>query len=129
MSVVTLAPTIAKINLRFKQGAGAQLLLTVVDQNHQPIMDPSQAHTRATIKDSSGDLFVWDSAGGMGVGAASIVYSLATQKSILTLKVTGDQTADFTFWLARWDCFLTMPGHEPSCLAEGSVTVDPATTI
>jgi hypothetical protein len=128
MSVVTLAPGIAKINLVFKQGAGAKILLTVVDSAGQPIMDPSGCRVRASIKNIT-ELFLWDTADPSSDGVVSLTYSSVTNKSVLVLSVSGSQTAGFNFWSARWDCFLTMPGHEPSCLAEGSVGVDPATTI
>lgn len=126
MAVQILAPTIARVDLNLKQGAGATVLLTVADKLRNPIIDTSNCAIQAKIRDSLSGLviFNWDTAGGAGVGLVTFNYSTLTQKSIASLVLTGAQTALFNFWLARWDCFITVPAHEPYCLAEGAVTLD-----
>lgn len=122
-----LAPSIAQVNLNFKYGAGATVLLTVADKLGNPIIDTSGCALQAQIKDprTGAVLFEWNTTSAAGIGIASLTYSSFTQKSTASLVLTGAQSlAVFTFWLARWSCFITVPGHEPFCLAEGSVTVD-----
>jgi hypothetical protein len=129
---ILLAPPIFNLNLLFKQRAGAMVLLTVVNAEGQPITNPAghtaQAQIRATSSPTSPVLFEWNTAGGVGIGTATIVYSADTLTSVLALVLTGAQSTLFTFTNAQWDCFFTIPSTEPVCLAQGAVTVIPATT-
>jgi hypothetical protein len=126
MPVQVLAPAIAQVDLNLKQGAGATVLLTVADRLGNPIVDTASCVIQAKIRDSLSGLaiFEWNTTSGAGIGTVSLDYSSLTQKSVASLVLTGAQTALFNFWLARWDCFLTVPSHEPYCLAEGAVTLD-----
>jgi hypothetical protein len=121
-----LAPVIAQVDLNLKQGAGATILLTVADRLGNPIVDTSSCLIQAKMRDSLSSLvvFEWNTTPGVGIGTVSLDYSSLTQKSIASLLLTGAQTASFDFWLAGWDCFITVPSHEPYCLAEGTVTLD-----
>jgi hypothetical protein len=126
----TLAPTILRLNLVLKQGAGAVITLTVVDKLGAPITDPTGYGARAQIRTSDGEIvFEWNSAGGPGTGDAVLTYSTATSTSTLALSITGTQTASLTFpGLAAWDVFLTHTTDQPACLAEGTVVLDPLVT-
>lgn len=128
MTVRLAAPTLA-LDLTFKQGAGATVTLTVVDKDGKPYDVVTNLAVRAQIRvGSSGTvLFEWNTTGtpGPALGAATVTYSPTTLTSVVTLPITGAQTALFTFPAAQWDCFFTASGTEPVCLAAGSVTVIP----
>jgi hypothetical protein len=127
---ILLAPPIFNLNLVFKQRAGAVVLLTVVGADGQPIVNSTGITARAQIRatPSGPVLFEWNTAGGTGIGTATISYSSGTLTSTLALVLTGAQSALFDFTSAQWDCFFTIPATEPVCLAQGAVTVIPATT-
>lgn len=128
--MLLLAPPTLQLNLVFKQGAHADIELTVVDRLGDPIIDPTGYSVRALIRADPTDavLFEWNTTPTAGMGTVTITYSPITVTSIATLTVTGAQSALFGFRTAMWDCFLTNPAGKPTCLAEGSVTIDPAIT-
>jgi hypothetical protein len=127
---LVLKPAILALDLIFKQGADASVLLTTVDANGAVIVDPTGYTARAQIRSSPTGivLFEWNTAPTSAQGSAVLTYSGTTQLSVLTLSLTGAQSALFTFGTAYWDCFLFSPSVEDACLAEGTVTIDPRYT-
>lgn len=130
MTTLVLKPIILALDLWFKQGADAKILLTVVDANGAAIVDPTGYGARAQIRSAPSGLvlFEWNTSSGAGLGTAVITYNAQALKSVLTLGTSGAQSALFTFGTAQWDCFLTDPAGEAACIAEGTVTIDPRYT-
>jgi hypothetical protein len=128
--MLLLAPPTLQINLALKQGAHADIELTVIDALGDPITDPTGYSLRAQIRENPTDavLFEWNTTPSAGMGTITLTYSPVTLTSTATLTVTGAQSALFTFRTAVWDCFLVNPAGKPTCLAEGSVVIDPAIT-
>jgi hypothetical protein len=130
VATLTLRPAILALDLMFKQGADASVLLTTVDANGAAITDPTGYTARAQIRSNPTGivLFEWNTAPTPAQGRAVLTYSGTTQLSTLTLSLTGAQSALFVFGTAYWDCFLFSPSNQDACLAEGTVTVDPRYT-
>jgi DNA-binding NarL/FixJ family response regulator len=130
MVPLRLTPPILPLDLTFKQGADVGVVLTVVDATGQPIQNTTGYSIRAQIRSTSGGLvlFEWDSAGGVGIGAATLTYTAQPPLSVVTLLVTNAQSSAFVFMAAQWDCYLTSPTNQEVCLAEGVVSIDPSIT-
>lgn len=131
MPTVTLAPPILKLDLNFKQGTSADIVLTVVDANGQIITNTAGYLVRAQIRRTAGDvvLFEWATVPGPNQGSATLAHMAGPpESSLVTLTLTDEQTAAFAFTLANWDLFLTNPIGQSACLAEGTVRVDPYIT-
>jgi hypothetical protein len=127
----TLTTPILKVDLNLKQGVEADLVLTVVDTAGNPIVDPTGYTVRAQIRRTAFDsvLFEWNTTPTTGQGIAVVTHLPGPpESSTVTLSLTGDNTAAFTFTLAKWDVFLINPIGQPVCLAEGAVRVDPYIT-
>jgi hypothetical protein len=130
VATLVLKPPILALDLWFKQGADAAVLLTVVDANNNPIVSPSGYSARAQIRGSTTGivLFEWNSFPLATQGSALLTYDSTVQVSTLTLSLTAAQSALFTFGTALWDCFLFSPTAQDACVAEGSVVIDPRYT-
>lgn len=129
-ATLVLRPAILALDLTFKQGADASILLTVVDANGAAIVNPTGYTARAQIRSSPTGivLFEWNSAPTSAQGSAILTYDNVALISTLTLALTGTQSALFVFGTAYWDCFLFSPADEDACVAEGTVTIDPRYT-
>lgn len=123
-----LKPPTLKLNLTFKQGADATIDLTVTGAGGTPITNTAGYSVLAQIrKRPSGIvLFEWDTTPGGADGTAAFTYTPGPPpESKVTLAVTATQSALFTWiGIAHWDCFLTNPAGQKTCLAEGRVTID-----
>lgn len=121
---------ILQVPLFLKQGGDATILLTVVDNNKQPITNPAGWTARAQIRavQSGPVLFEWNTSPGAGQGSAVLLYDSVAGVSTLELTLTKAQSINFTWWSAQWDVFLTNPSGLSACVAEGTVSVDPAIT-
>lgn len=130
MSTTVLKPPILQLDLWFKQGAGADVVLTVVDKNGAAITNPAGYTARAQIRASVTGvvLFEWNTSPSAGQGSIELAYDSVAHVSTLTLSLTGAQSALFIFGTAQWDCFFTNPAVQTACVAEGAVTVDPRYT-
>lgn len=127
---LVLVPPILVINLRLKQGSDADIIFGV-KRSGLPITDPMGHTARAQIKASpSGPvLFEWNSSPSSSQGSALITYDSAALKSVLTLSLKAAHSALFTFGIAQWDCFVFGPAGDDSCVAGGTVTIDPRITF
>lgn len=127
---LVLVPPILVINLRLKQGSDADIIFGV-KRAGMPIISPTGYTARAQIKKSSSDpvLFEWNSSPSSSQGSALITYNSATLKSVLTLSLKAAHSALFTFGTAQWDCFVFGPAGDDSCVAGGTVTIDPRITF
>jgi len=128
MAATVLKAPILALDLWLKQGADADVVLTVVDKNGAAITNPAGYTARAQIRSqiTTAVLFEWNTSPAAGQG--SIVLAYAGGVSTLTLSLTGAQSALFTFGTAQWDCFFTNPAAQAACVAEGAVTIDPRYT-
>lgn len=129
MVPLKLTPPILPLDLTFKQGADVPgVVLTVVDDSSQPIQVFTGYSVRAQIRATSGGLvlFEWNSNGAPGLG--TVIFTPAPPVSTITLVVTNAQSSGFLFQSAQWDCFVTNPSGQETCLAEGIVSIDPAVT-
>lgn len=129
-ATLVLRPAILELDLTFKQGADASILLTVVDRIGKPIANPSGYTARAQIRSAPTGivLFEWNSSPTLAQGSAVLTYDNVALISTLTLALTGAQSALFIFGTAYWDCFLFSPAQEDACVAEGAVIIDPRYT-
>lgn len=130
MAATVLKAPILALDLWFKQGADADVVLTVVDKNGAAITNPAGYTARAQIRATATGvvLFEWNTSPGAGQGSTVLAYDAIALKSTLTLSLTGAQSALFTFGAAAWDCFFTNPAAQAACVAEGTVTIDPRYT-
>ena len=130
--MLVLKPSIFELNLTLKRGADSVIELTIVDRDKRPIINPTgysaQAAIRAVPDPNSAALFEWNNNPSTAQGFTVITYSTDTLKSVLTLSLTGAQSALFTFTAAYWDCFVTSPLGEIDCIAGGIVTITPRYT-
>jgi len=127
----TIAVPIFRLDLNLKQGAGATITLNTVDKLGQVITDPSGYTIRAQIRRTSTGpvLFEWNDTPSPAQGAATLAYVPGPPAaSTVTLSFTDDHAALWTYRLARWDCFLTNPLGQATCLAAGVVRVEPYIT-
>lgn len=125
---LTLAPPTLKLDLVLKQGAGADVVLTVVDAVGQPITNPTGYNARAQVRRTSLGpvLFEWNSSPTAAQGSATLAY--AAGQSTVTLSFTDEQSSLWTWRLAQWDAYLTNPAGQATCLAAGVVRIDPQIT-
>ncbi len=130
MAATVLKAPILALDLWFKQGADADVVLTVVDKNGAAITNPAGYTARAQIRSqiTTAVLFEWSTSPSAGQGAIVLAYDAVAHVSTLTLSLTGAQSALFTFGTAQWDCFFTNPAAQAACVAEGAVTIDPRYT-
>lgn len=128
---LTITPPTLKLDLNLKAGADATITLTVVDTLGQPITNPTGYSIRAQIRRTALGpvLFEWNSTPTPQQGTAVLSYSAGPPaQSTVALTVTDDQATLFGFRLAVWDCYLTNPAGQSTCLAAGVVRVDPQIT-
>lgn len=126
-----LAPPILKLDLTFKQGASSAVTLTVVDAAGQPITSTTGYTIQAQIRRTTTGpvLFEWNTTPTAAQGTATFTYDAGPPAvSSVTLSSTDEQAALWLFRLARWDCFLTNPAGQATCLAAGAVRVEPCIT-
>lgn len=130
MAATVLKAPILALDLWFKQGADADVVLTVVDKNGAAITNPAGYSARGQIRSSATGavLFEWNTSPSAGQGSIVLAYDSVAHISTLTLSLTGAQSALFTFGTALWDCFFTNPAAQAACVAEGAVTIDPRFT-
>ena len=126
----TLSPQTLKLDLNVKQGAGADVVLTVVDAVGQPITSPAGYTIRAQIRRTSLGpvLFEWNDTPSSAQGSAVLAYDSGTAASTVTLSFTDEHSAAWGWRLAQWDVYLTNPLGQSTCLAAGVVRVEPAVT-
>jgi hypothetical protein len=127
---LVLKPPILIIDLWLKQGSDADIIFGV-KRAGRPITDPTGHTVRAQIKNSSSTpvLFEWNSSPSSSQGRALITYDSVALKSVLTLSLKAAHSALFTFGTAHWDCFVFGPAGDDSCVASGTVTIDPRITF
>ncbi len=126
-----LAPPTLSLDLTLKQGAGADIILNVVDATGQPITSTAGYTIRAQIRRTTTGpvLFEWNNTPAPNQGSAVLAYDPGPPAaSTVTLSFTDEHAALWTFRLARWDCFLTNPIGQATCLAAGVVRVEPWVT-
>jgi hypothetical protein len=130
MATTVLKAPIFELDLWLKQGADADVVLTVVDKNGAAITNFAGYTARAQIRaqNTTVVLFEWNSSPAAGQGSIEFNYDSVAHTSTLTLSLTGVQSALFTFGTAQWDCFFTNPAAQTACVAEGTVTIDPRFT-
>jgi hypothetical protein len=130
VATLTLRPPILALDLTFKQGADAAVLLTVVDANGNPVTAPAGYTARAQMRASTSGLvlFEWNTSPTTAQGSAILTYDSVARISTLTLSLIASQSALFTFGTSLWDCFLFSPTAQIACVAEGSVIIDPQYT-
>ena len=127
----TIAVPILRLDLNLKQGAGADVTLTVVDAAGQPITSLAGYLIRAQIRRTTAGpvLFEWNTTPSSAQGAAVLAYDVGPPAaSTVTLSMTDEQAALFTWRLGQWDCFMTNPIGQSTCLAAGVVHVEPYIT-
>ena len=128
---LTITPPTLKLDLVLKQGAGADIVLTVVDAAGQPITNPTGYSIRGQIRRTSLGpiLFEWNSSPTPAQGTAVLTYNPGPPaQSIVTLSFTDEQSTLWTWRLAQWDAYLTNPAGQATCLAAGVVRIDPQIT-
>lgn len=126
-----LAPATLSLDLNLKQGAGADIVLNVVDATGATITSTTGYTIRAQIRRTSTGpvLFEWNDTPTPAQGAATLAYVPGPPvASTVTLSFTDDHAALWTFRLARWDCFMTNPAGQATCLAAGVVRVESSIT-
>lgn len=130
MPTVLEAPTL-KVDLNLKQGTSSDVVLTVVDAIGQPITSPAGYTIRAQIRRTTTGpvLFEWNNIPTPNQGTATLAYDPGPPAaSTVTLSMTDEHTALFTFRLAQWDVYMTNFAGQTTCLAAGVVRVEPAMT-